>query len=956
MANLTTRSLTASTVSTDNLNKGSALTISEMDSNFLNLNNDKLEISGTQTFSGDLTITSETSSAVGSLIFKEAADNGTDAITLKAPTSTAAYTITLPATAPTNGYGLTTDGSGNLSWTASAGDITEVIAGAGMTGGAASGSATLNVIAGTGITVNADDVEIDTSVVTTLTGTQTLTNKSIDADNNTITNLEVDNLKSGVLDTDITAVSASDDTLASAKAIKTYVDAQVPDDTDGLSEGSTNLYYTDSRFDTRLGTKTTDNLTEGSTNLYFTNTRADARIGLASINDLSDVDTTGIANDKILKYNSTSGNWEIADDQSTEDDLSNNDTDDLAEGSTNLYYTDARARASISVGTELTAAGDGAISYTSGTGVLQYTPPVLSGLTGDTDDVSEGSTNLYYTDSRFDTRLNAKTTDNLAEGSTNLYYTDARAQAVSINNLSEDTTPELGGTLDILGNDIKSSTANVVISADANDKDIELKIKDTGGTLQQAALLNTENRNQHDSPGSGTEETIYEPVLDVPHGIRIGSNNFKFSDNGATPDPDDNYSTTGLIITNGDRELWPQVDIVTFGGANPLYNRFGNSAHIEFPNAALAFKSARGTETSPTAIATGDRCGGVYFNNHDGTAFGGSAARASGSLEAIALEDASSSNDRAVKITMNVMPAGGTGSTSSRDVVLDAREATVDIGNITDGQYLRVDKANNQLVLNDLETITTGTDEHLTLEPNGTGTVKLGKDLDVNGQNIISVSNGDIVLDPDGSGTSYIKAYRVNSATFADMPQMRRQGTAHTNYSLEVSNDSTSTNLTAGQPGGCFGFTQYSDNYSNPSYGGNAYYVGSINGVVGDEGTFGNAGENNNAIRLYTYQDQNGFGLNNVGEFRYASASIMKETLKFDNTSGVITIEAATTNDDLKLKASGTGNVVADAPFVLKSYTTTERNALTAVTGAMIFNTTDSKAQVYDGTAWQNLH
>jgi hypothetical protein len=56
--------------------------------------------------------------------------------------------------------------------------------------------------------------------------TQTLTNKTIDADNNTLSNLEVDNLKSGVLDTDISSVSTSDDTLASAKAIKTYVDSQ----------------------------------------------------------------------------------------------------------------------------------------------------------------------------------------------------------------------------------------------------------------------------------------------------------------------------------------------------------------------------------------------------------------------------------------------------------------------------------------------------------------------------------------------------------------------------------------------------------------------------------------------------------------------------------------------------------------------------------------------------------
>jgi hypothetical protein len=72
-----------------------------------------------------------------------------------------------------DGYVLTATGAGAApAWEAAAGggagDITAVVAGAGMTGGATSGSATVNVIGGDGITANANDVAI-TAAQTTIT-------------------------------------------------------------------------------------------------------------------------------------------------------------------------------------------------------------------------------------------------------------------------------------------------------------------------------------------------------------------------------------------------------------------------------------------------------------------------------------------------------------------------------------------------------------------------------------------------------------------------------------------------------------------------------------------------------------------------------------------------------------------------------------------------------------------
>ena len=113
-------------------------------------------------------------------------------------------------------------------------------------------------------------------------------------------------------------------------------------------------------------------------------------------------------------------------------------------------FTTTDARQSISVGAEGTPAGDGALTYNSSTGELSYTPPVLSGFTGDSDDITEGTTNLYHTDARVQTVIDTNTAG---------FTTDAGA----VSAVESEATLDLTGQLTVT-----NSSIPVVIQRNTN--------------------------------------------------------------------------------------------------------------------------------------------------------------------------------------------------------------------------------------------------------------------------------------------------------------------------------------------------------------------------------------------------------------------------------------------------------------------------------------------------------
>ena len=350
-----------------------------------------------------------------------------------------------------------------------------------------------------------------------------------------------------------------------------------PFSTDNLNEGSSKLYYTqnrvDSSFDARLATKNTDNLSEGSTNLYWTESRFDTSFG-------------------------------------------NKTTADLTEGA-NLYYTDARARASIS--------GDKGLTYNSTTGVLDIDSANVRGMFSAAGDLSYNSgtgefsltiENIYNKasfDSDFNVAMDSATTSDLAEG-TNLYYTDTRARnAIGLHDQGGDgslTYDSASGRFSYTGPSAAEARAHFSAGTGLTLSSGEYSITNTGvtagtyGSASAVPVFTVNAQGQIDSIGTTSVAGVTNFVYDSSNGNLTIST----ADGGSYTDNINLSPFTTDTLTEGSSNLYytdtrARAALSASGGVN--YNSTTGLISIDSAETRALFSGGTGVTITNGSVAIG---------------------------------------------------------------------------------------------------------------------------------------------------------------------------------------------------------------------------------------------------------------------------------------------------------------------------------------------------------------
>ena len=297
-------------------------------------------------------------------------------------------------------------------------------------------------------------------------------------------------------------------------------------------------------------------------------------------------------------------------------DLAGNSSSDIPEG-TNLYYTNARARGSVSV---TDSGGLGSLAYNNSTGVITYTGPANSDVTG-LISVASGS-GLTYSGGEIGTNAipNSKLANSsLTVGSTSIALGATASTIAGLTSLTATTlysgVADAANSISIASGNIvfEGSTANgyeTTLTATDATADRTLTLPNETGTILTTASTITPTVNSLTIGSTSialgatastiagltslTATTLYAGADGVANAVSIGTSGLVFEGSGV----DAHETTINVVNATADRAInFPDAagtvallgSLSVAGGSGLTYNSatgaFGTSS---IPNAQLA--------------------------------------------------------------------------------------------------------------------------------------------------------------------------------------------------------------------------------------------------------------------------------------------------------------------------------------------------------------------------------